>query len=145
MLEVKTEKEDLVNHPTHYCKYNVELESIDVTDLFTFNLGSCMKYSIRYRDKENPVMDLEKAIWYAKRINKFDRKRSKAIKQLKKYRPVLEIYRDKARDCITAETIDKFIACIKDKRMNPVLELLRDRLDREKQKPLTCDFSEETK
>ena len=61
--------EDLVNHPQHYCKYNVELESIDVVDLFSFNLGSCMKYAIRFRDKDNPIMDLEKAMWYAERID----------------------------------------------------------------------------
>lgn len=30
--------EDLINRPNHYCKYNVELESIDVVDLFSFNL-----------------------------------------------------------------------------------------------------------
>lgn len=120
--------EDLVYHPNHYCKYNVELESIDVVDLFSFNLGSCMKYAIRFRDKDNPIMDLEKAIWYAERIDGNLKKTKKAIRQLKKYKPVLEIYKSKAKDIVTFATIDSFIECIKKKNLFPVLDLLRKRL-----------------
>lgn len=135
-MSQEKEIEDLVNHPNHYCKYNVELESIDVVDLFSFNLGSCMKYAIRYRDKDNPIMDLEKAIWYAERIDGNLKKTKKAIRQLKKYKPVLEIYKFKAKDVITFATIDSLIECIKKKNLFPVLDLLHKRLNYEKSKPV---------
>jgi hypothetical protein len=135
-MSQEKEIEDLVYHPNHYCKYNVELESIDVVDLFSFNLGSCMKYAIRFRDKDNPIMDLEKAIWYAERIDGNLKKTRKAIRQLKKYKPVLEIYKSKAKDIITFATIDFFIECIKKKNLSPVLELLHKRLNYEKSKPV---------
>ena len=135
MTEEK-EIEDLINHPTHYCKYNVELESIDVVDLFSFNLGSCMKYAIRFRDKDNPVMDLEKAIWYARRINNSLTKSKKAIKQLKKHKNILVIYRNKAKDIVTCETINCFIECKKEKNFLPLLDLLNKRLKFEKSKPV---------
>ena len=60
------EKEDLINRPNHYCKFNVELESLDVIDLFSFNLGCALKYSIRYRDKGYPIMDALSSIDYYK-------------------------------------------------------------------------------
>lgn len=128
--------EDLVNHPQHYVKYNVELESIDVVDLFSFNLGSCMKYAIRFRDKDNPIMDLEKAIWYARRINNSLTKSKKAIKQLKKHKDILVIYGSKAKDIVTYETINCFIECRKKKNFLPLLELLNKRLKLEKSKPV---------
>ena len=138
-MSQENEIEDLVNHPNHYCKYNVELESIDVVDLFSFNLGSCMKYAIRFRDKDNPIMDLEKAIWYAERIQKNFKKVKKATRQLKKYKPVLEIYQSKAQDIVTFETISRFIECANTKTcysLKPVIDLLNKRLNFEKSKPV---------
>ena len=123
------QKEDLINRPNHYCKFNVELESIDVVDLFSFNLGSCLKYAIRFRDKSNPVMDLEKALWYAKRIQRGFRKRDRAMKELEKNKAVLEIFAEKSKDIVTAETISFFIECHNTFSMKPIIELLEKRLD----------------
>lgn len=66
------EKEDLVNHPSHYTKGDVE--TIDkmaiifgAKETATICLGNCFKYLDRYKFKGNPQQDLEKALWYAKK------------------------------------------------------------------------------
>lgn len=66
------EKEDLVNHPSHYT--NKDVETIDsmviifgAKDTATICLGNCFKYLDRYKFKGNPQQDLEKALWYAKK------------------------------------------------------------------------------
>lgn len=66
------EKEDLVNHPSHYT--NRDVETIDsmviifgAKDTATICLGNCFKYLDRYKFKGNPQQDLEKALWYAKK------------------------------------------------------------------------------
>lgn len=123
------EKEDLVNAPTHYTKYNVVLESIDVTDLFSFNLGCAIKYAVRFRDKDDPVMDLEKAIWYTKRIMMNDHKFKKAMKQIKKHKCVLRIFRDKSKDAMTIQTFDVLLESLKDKTFQGYLDMLQTRLN----------------
>lgn len=66
------EKEDLVNHPSHYT--NGDVETIDkmviifgAKETATICLGNCFKYLDRYKFKGNPQQDLEKALWYAKK------------------------------------------------------------------------------
>lgn len=66
------EKEDLVNHPSHYT--NRDVETIDsmviifgAKDTATICLGNCFKYLDRYKFKGNPQQDLKKALWYAKK------------------------------------------------------------------------------
>lgn len=66
------EKEDLVNHPSHYT--NGDVETIDkmviifgAKETAIICLGNCFKYLDRYKFKGNPQQDLEKALWYAKK------------------------------------------------------------------------------
>ena len=66
-MEMKKQKEDMVNNPPHYNKSGIEcIEAIKaMTDKgFQYYLqGNIMKYLWRYRYK-NGVEDLEKAQWY---------------------------------------------------------------------------------
>ena len=63
-----------VNHPSHY-QSESGLEVIDVIKAFTselsgeeaFCIGNAIKYVCRY-SKKNGVEDLEKAVWYLKRV-----------------------------------------------------------------------------
>ena len=61
-------KEDLVNHPSHYTAYK-GIEVIQLTEQMNFNRGNAIKYiaraGLKHKDKE--VEDLQKAIWYIKR------------------------------------------------------------------------------
>lgn len=56
-----------VNHPKHYNTNPSGVECIDVVEHYSFNLGNAMKYIWRADEKENPVLDLKKAIWYLER------------------------------------------------------------------------------
>ena len=59
---------DPVNHPKHYTSHPSGVECIQVTEHMNFNLGNATKYIWRAGLKsDNPVQDLEKAIWYIKR------------------------------------------------------------------------------
>lgn len=58
-----------VNHPKHYTGRNIGHECIDITQYQTFCIGNAIKYLWRYKDKGNPVEDLEKALWYAIRAS----------------------------------------------------------------------------
>ena len=63
-----------VDHPNHY-QSKTGLEVIDVIKSFTselsgeeaFCVGNAIKYICRY-SKKNGTEDLEKAIWYLKRV-----------------------------------------------------------------------------
>lgn len=66
------EKEDLVNHPSHYTQGDVE-----TIDKMVIIFGAeataihctitCFKYLDRYKFKGYPQLDLGKALWYAKK------------------------------------------------------------------------------
>lgn len=58
---------DVVNHPPHYTGHPSGIEAIQITEHMNFCMGSAMKYIWRADLKENPIQDLEKAIWYLKR------------------------------------------------------------------------------
>lgn len=68
--EVRENKDDMVNHPSHY-KTKAGLETIDVIEAFTDDLngieavdtGNILKYICRWKRK-NGIQDLEKARWY---------------------------------------------------------------------------------
>lgn len=60
---------DSINHPQHYTGRNIGYECIDITQYQTFCTGNAIKYLWRYKDKGNPVEDLEKARWYAHRAS----------------------------------------------------------------------------
>lgn len=58
---------DTVNHPTHYTGRNIGYECILLAKRQYFCTGNVIKYLWRYKDKGNPVEDLEKARWYARK------------------------------------------------------------------------------
>lgn len=65
---------DPVNHPSHYCKPG-QLECIEkmeaafgIEAVKRFCLLNAFKYVERCRDKDNFHQDIEKAIWYLKRL-----------------------------------------------------------------------------
>jgi DNA-directed RNA polymerase subunit RPC12/RpoP len=62
---------DNVNHPPHYKSRGIncekcghDIECIEVTRHFNFNLGNAIKYIWRADYKAQPIEDLRKAIWY---------------------------------------------------------------------------------
>jgi hypothetical protein len=58
---------EMVDHPSHYNSHPSGIECIDIVEEMNFNLGNAFKYLFRYREKANPVQDLNKAVWYANR------------------------------------------------------------------------------
>ena len=63
----KMSKSKSVDHPSHY---NKGIEAIDFIESWSmdFNTGNAIKYLCRYKHKNNPLEDLEKAKWYVERI-----------------------------------------------------------------------------
>lgn len=61
------QKYDRVNHPKHYTSSKTGVEVIEITSFLGFDLGNAFKYLARYRTKENPSEDVEKAAWYMDR------------------------------------------------------------------------------
>jgi hypothetical protein len=61
---MKSNMNDVVNHPSHYTSQ--EVECIEITQNLNFLLGNAVKYIWRFQDK-NGREDLEKAKWYLKR------------------------------------------------------------------------------
>lgn len=62
------EKEQAVNHPPHYLQHPSGVECIQITEHMNFCLGNAIKYIWRAGLKaDNPIQDLEKAVWYLKR------------------------------------------------------------------------------
>lgn len=55
-----------VNHPEHYNKSDSGVETIKIARYFDFDCGNALKYLMRFRYKQKPREDLEKAIWYLK-------------------------------------------------------------------------------
>jgi hypothetical protein len=53
-----------VNHPEHYNKSDSGVETINIARYFDFDCGNALKYLMRFRYKQKPREDLEKAIWY---------------------------------------------------------------------------------
>ena len=63
----KREKDDPVNHPSHYTNHPSGVECITITEHFSFNLGSAIKYIWRAGLKGNRIEDLKKAEFYIQR------------------------------------------------------------------------------
>lgn len=55
-----------VNHPEHYNKSDSGVETIKIARYFDFDCGNALKYLMRFRYKQKPREDLEKAVWYLK-------------------------------------------------------------------------------
>lgn len=60
-------KKNTVNHPAHYNTGKIEVIEYIEDKGMNFNIGNCCKYISRYKHKNNPVEDLEKAEWYLRR------------------------------------------------------------------------------
>lgn len=58
---------DNINHPTHYTGRNIGFECIILAKHQYFCTGNVIKYLWRYQAKGNPVEDLKKARWYARK------------------------------------------------------------------------------
>jgi hypothetical protein len=65
---------DNVNHPKHYTSHPSGVECICITEHMSFCIGNAIKYLWRADEKNAPIEDLEKAIWYIKR--EIERKRN---------------------------------------------------------------------
>ena len=65
---------DEVNNPKHYTSGKIEaLEIIedatkDLDGLEAFSIGSALKYLIRFDKKNDPIQDLQKAIFYIEKV-----------------------------------------------------------------------------
>ena len=58
---------DIVNHPPHYNQGRFgEVECIEFTRHMTADFANAFKYIWRHEDKNKPVEDLRKSIWYIK-------------------------------------------------------------------------------
>ena len=82
------EKNDRVNHPSHYTwlKDLCGIEVIDITRHMNFNLGNVIKYTLRaghkseegLSDKQKHIEDLKKALFYIKdEIKRLEEKEKK--------------------------------------------------------------------
>ncbi|UWF80653.1 MAG: protein of unknown function DUF3310 [Bacteriophage sp.] len=58
---------DNINHPTHYNGRNIGYECIILAKHQYFCTGNVIKYLWRYKNKGNPIEDLKKALWYARK------------------------------------------------------------------------------
>jgi len=66
---------DDVNHPKHYTEHPSGIECIQITEHMNFCVGNALKYLWRSELKNNPIQDLEKALWYIKReIERLEKK-----------------------------------------------------------------------
>jgi hypothetical protein len=80
-IKTTTQVEDKVNKPSHYTwladalkkRFKVDINPIHIIELFNFNRGNILKYTVRagykkeegYDDKEKEIEDLKKVIFYA--------------------------------------------------------------------------------
>lgn len=53
-----------VDHPPHYNNHPSGIECQEVVRHLNFNLGNAVKYIWRADYKDEPIQDLEKAVWY---------------------------------------------------------------------------------
>lgn len=58
-----------IDHPTYYNLHPSGVECITIVEHMGFNLGCAVKYIWRAdeKQKENPIEDLQKALWFIKR------------------------------------------------------------------------------
>lgn len=70
------EREEAVDHPSHYTSHPSGVEAITITEGFNFNIGNAIKYCWRAGLKgTDPIEDLKKAAWYVNReISRLEKK-----------------------------------------------------------------------
>lgn len=54
-------------NPKHYQENPSGVQCIDVAEHLNFNLGNALKYIWRCDLKDDPITNIEKAIWYLQR------------------------------------------------------------------------------
>lgn len=67
-----------IHHPSHYNSHPSGIETIDVIEEMTFNVGTAVKYLWRVglKESEAPDQELAKAAWYIQRERERLRKRA---------------------------------------------------------------------
>lgn len=59
---------DNVNHPSHYERYRASFEPADLTALLPHPLASAIEYILRAPYKGQELEDLQKALWWLKKL-----------------------------------------------------------------------------
>jgi len=73
-------KEEMVNHPSHYNEHPSGVECIDIIEHMNFCLGNAIKYIWRASLKGNEIEDLKKAQFYlTQEIKRLESKKSTII------------------------------------------------------------------
>lgn len=73
---------DIVNHPSHYTQYPVEV--IELTEHMNFCRGNAVKYIARagFKNPDKEIEDLEKAQWYLDReINRLKKNQLNKVRE----------------------------------------------------------------
>jgi hypothetical protein len=68
-VEIPT-KEDVINHPSHYTRGNIEVIDFIEDQQLPYHLGNVIKYIARAGHKGDKLEDLKKARWYLDRYIK---------------------------------------------------------------------------
>lgn len=66
-VKVTTNKEDVINHPSHYTRGNIEVIDFIEDQQLPYHLGNVIKYIARAGHKGDKLEDLKKARWYLAR------------------------------------------------------------------------------
>ena len=66
-VKVTPRKEDVINHPSHYTRGNIEVIDIIEDQQLPYHLGNVIKYIARAGHKGDKLEDLKKARWYLDR------------------------------------------------------------------------------
>ena len=74
--KVSTEEHDVVNHPSHYTRGNIEVIDFIEDQQLPYHLGNVVKYVARAGFKGDKVEDLKKAQWY---LNRYIRTLEKGV------------------------------------------------------------------
>lgn len=65
--KVTPKKEDVINHPSHYTRGNIEVIDFIEDQQLPYHLGNVIKYIARAGHKGDKLEDLKKARWYLDR------------------------------------------------------------------------------
>lgn len=74
--KVSTKEHDVVNHPSHYTRGNIEVIDFIEDQQLPYHLGNVVKYVARAGYKGDKVEDLKKAQWY---LNRYIRTLEKGV------------------------------------------------------------------
>ena len=66
-VKVTPKEEDVINHPSHYTRGNIEVIDFIEDQQLPYHLGNVIKYIARAGHKGDKLEDLKKARWYLDR------------------------------------------------------------------------------